>query len=126
MALEGDDEALMCKLFPSSLSRSSLTWFRQLKLRSIESFIELREAFISQYVCNRRLRKDITILFSTKQNVGENLKRYMTRFTKEMSTLEECDSHTAYLAFREGVLLGTKMPRSLIETPLLDMREVMA
>ncbi|KAM2185676.1 hypothetical protein ACFX1Q_030653 [Malus domestica] len=123
MALEGDDEALMCKLFLSSLSRSSLTWFRQLKLRSIESFIELCEAFISQYVCNRRLRKDITILFSTKQNVGENLKRYMTRFTKEMSTLEECDSHTAYLAFREGVLLGTKMPRSLIETPLLDMRE---
>ncbi|KAM2403236.1 hypothetical protein ACFX1X_031020 [Malus domestica] len=126
MALEGDDEALLCKLFPSSLSGSSLTWFRQLKLRSIESFTELCEAFISQYVCNRRPRKDVTILFSTKQNVGESLKRYMTRFTKEMSTLEECDSHTAYLAFRERVLLGTKMRRSLIETPLLDMREVMA
>ncbi|CAN6694464.1 unnamed protein product [Malus baccata var. baccata] len=99
---------------------------KQLKPRSIESFTELCEAFISQYVCNRMPRKDVTILFSTKQNVGESLKSYMTRFTKEMSTLEECDSHTAYLAFREGVLLGMKMRRSLIETPLLDMREVMA
>ncbi|CAN6705951.1 unnamed protein product [Malus baccata var. baccata] len=126
MALEGDDEALMCKLFPSSLSGSSLTWFRQLKPRFIGSFTELCEAFISQYVCNRRPRKDITILFNTKQNVGESLKSYMTRFTEEMSTLAECDSHTASLAFREGALPGTKMRRSLIETPPLDMREVMA
>ncbi|CAN6675505.1 unnamed protein product [Malus baccata var. baccata] len=126
MALERDDEAFLCKLFPSSLSGSSLTWFRQLKPRSIESFTELCEVFISQYVCNRRPRKDVTILFSTKQNVGESLKSYMTRFTEEMSTLEECDSHTASLAFREGVFPGTKMHRSLIETPPLDMREVMA
>ncbi|KAM2080622.1 hypothetical protein ACFX1T_034373 [Malus domestica] len=89
MALEGDNEAFMCKLFPSSLSGSSLTWFRQLKSRSIGSFTDLCEAFISQYVCNRRPRKDVTILFSTKQNVGESLKSYMTRFTEEMSTLEE-------------------------------------
>ncbi|KAM1204946.1 hypothetical protein ACFX2G_005916 [Malus domestica] len=126
MALEGDDEALMCKLFPSSLSGSSITWFRQLKPRSIGSFTELCETFISKYVLNRRPRKDVTILFSTKQNVGESLKSYMTRFTEEMYTLKECDSHNASLAFREGVLPRTKMRRSLIKTPPLDMREVMA
>ncbi|XP_068329224.1 uncharacterized protein [Pyrus communis] len=126
MALEGDDEALLCKLFPSSLSGSSLTWFRQLKPRSIEIFTKLHEAFISQYVCNRRLRKDVMILFNTKQNVGESLKSYVTRFMEDMSTLEECDSHTASLAFREGVLPGTKMRRSLIEIPPLNMWEVMA
>ncbi|CAN6710264.1 unnamed protein product [Malus baccata var. baccata] len=98
----------------------------QLKPRFIGSFTELCKAFISQYVCNRRPRKDVTILFSTKQNVGESLKSYMTKFTGEMSTLEECDSHTASLAFREGVLPGTKMHMSLMETPPLDMRKVMA
>ncbi|XP_068340245.1 uncharacterized protein [Pyrus communis] len=126
MALEGDDQALLCKLSPSSLLASSLTWFRQLKPRSIGSFTELCEAFISQYVCNRRPRKDVTILFSTKQNVGKSVKSYVTRFTEEMSTLEECDSHTVSLTFREGVLPRTKMRRSLIEIPPLDMREVMA
>ncbi|CAB4264188.1 unnamed protein product [Prunus armeniaca] len=43
-----------------------------------------------------------------------------------MSTLEECDSHTASLAFREGVIQGTKMHRSLVKIPPVDMREVMA
>ncbi|BFG30141.1 hypothetical protein CerSpe_164150 [Prunus speciosa] len=51
MVLENEDEALLCKLFPSSLSGSALTWFRQLKPKSIDSFTELCEAFISQYVC---------------------------------------------------------------------------
>ncbi|CAB4275852.1 unnamed protein product [Prunus armeniaca] len=31
MVLEGDDETLLCKLFPSSLSGSAMIWFRQLK-----------------------------------------------------------------------------------------------
>ncbi|CAL8992363.1 unnamed protein product [Prunus brigantina] len=77
MVLESEDEALLCKLFLSSLSGSALTWFRQ--------------------------KKDITALFSTKQKVGESLKDYLKRFMEEMSTLETYDSHTASLAFREGV-----------------------
>ncbi|XP_021801928.1 uncharacterized protein LOC110746041 [Prunus avium] len=126
MVLESEDEALLCKLFPSSLSGSALTWFRQLKPRSIGSFTELCEAFISQYVCNQRRKKDITTLFSTKQKAGESLKDYLKRFMEEMSTLETYDSHTASLAFREGVTPGTKMHKSLVKTPPLDMREVLA
>ncbi|CAB4272521.1 unnamed protein product [Prunus armeniaca] len=126
MVLEGDDEALLCKLFPSSLSGSALIWFRQLKPRSIGGFTQLCEMFISQYICNQKRRKDVTILFSTKQSTGESLKDYLRRFTEEMSTLEECDSHNASLAFREGVIPGIKMHRSLVKTPPMDMREVMA
>ncbi|CAB4286071.1 unnamed protein product [Prunus armeniaca] len=100
MVLKGDDEALLCKLFPSSLSGSALIWFRQLKPRSIGGFTQICEMFISQYICNQKRRKDVTILFSTKQSTGESLKDYLRRFTEEMSTLEECDSHTASLAFR--------------------------
>lgn len=66
------------------------------------------------------------ILFRTKQSIEESLKDYLMRFTEEMSTLEECDSHTASLTFREGVITGTKMHRSLVKTPLVDMREAMA
>ncbi|XP_020424526.1 uncharacterized protein LOC109950370 [Prunus persica] len=117
MVLEGDDEALLCKLFPSSLSGSALIWFRQLKPRSIGGFTQLCEMFISQYICNQKRRKDVTILFSTKQSTGESLKDYLRRFTKEMSTLEKCNSHTASLAFLEGVIPRTKMDRSVVKTP---------
>ncbi|CAB4269878.1 unnamed protein product [Prunus armeniaca] len=44
---------------------------------------------------------------------------------EDMSTLETHDSHTALLAFREGVTLGTKMHKSLVKTPYLDIREVL-
>ncbi|CAL9001705.1 unnamed protein product [Prunus brigantina] len=43
-----------------------------------------------------------------------------------MSTLETYDSHTASLAFHKGVTPGTKMHKSLVKTPPLDMREVLA
>ncbi|CAB4264419.1 unnamed protein product [Prunus armeniaca] len=99
MVLESKDEALLCKLFPSSLSVSALTWFRR--------------------------KKDITALFNTKQKAGKSLKDYLKRFTEEMSTLETYDSHTASLAFRKGVTPGTKMHKSLVKTPPLDMREVL-
>ncbi|CAL8996864.1 unnamed protein product [Prunus brigantina] len=102
MVLGGDEEALLCKLFPSCLSRSTLIWFRQLKPRSIGGFTQLCEMFISQYICNQKRRNDVTILFRTKQSVGESLKNYLRCFIEEMSTLEECDSHIASLAFREG------------------------
>ncbi|CAB4298767.1 unnamed protein product [Prunus armeniaca] len=126
MVLESEDEALLCKLFPSSLSRSALTWFRQLKPKSICSFTELCEAFISQYVCNQRRKKYVTALFNTKQKACESLKDYLKRFTEEMSTLETYDSHIASLAFREEVTSITKMHKSLVKTPPLDMREVLA
>ncbi|XP_008238327.1 PREDICTED: uncharacterized protein LOC103336975 [Prunus mume] len=82
--------------------------------------------FISQYICNQKRRKDVTILFSTKQSTRESLKDYLRCFTEEISTLEECDSHTASLAFCEGVIPGTKMHKFLVKTPLVDMREMMA
>ncbi|KAI5344546.1 hypothetical protein L3X38_012423 [Prunus dulcis] len=123
--IESEDKVLLCKLFPSSLSGSALTWFRQLKPKSISIFTELCEAFISQYVCNQRRKKDIAALFNTKQKACESLKDYLKRFTEEMSTLETYDSHTVSLTFRKGVTLGTKMHKSLVKTPPLDMREVL-
>ncbi|CAL9025876.1 unnamed protein product [Prunus brigantina] len=50
----------------------------------------------------------------------------MKRFMEEMSTLETYDSHIASLAFREGVMPGTEMHKSLVKTPPLDMREALA
>ncbi|XP_008245956.1 PREDICTED: uncharacterized protein LOC103344108 [Prunus mume] len=74
----------------------------------------------------KKRKKDITALFSTKQKACESLKDYLKRFTEEMSTLETYNSHTASLAFRKGVTSRTKMHKSSVKTPPLDMREVLA
>lgn len=65
-------------------------------------------------------------MFSTKQKVGESLKNYMKRFTEEMSILETYDLHIASLEFCEEVTPGTKMHKSFVKIPPIDMREVLA
>ncbi|CAL8989937.1 unnamed protein product [Prunus brigantina] len=87
-------------------SKEALIWFRQLKSRPISSFTQLCEMFISQYTFIQKRRKGVMVLINTKQRIKESLKDYLRHFTEEMSTLEECDSHTASLAFREGVIPG--------------------
>ena len=41
MAVHAKDEALMCKIFPSSLGPMAMRWFNGLKVNSINSFKKL-------------------------------------------------------------------------------------
>ena len=54
MAVHSKDEALMCKVFPSSLGPVAMRWFDSLRADSIGFFKELTRAFGSRFVtCNR-------------------------------------------------------------------------
>ena len=48
MAIHSKDEALMCKVFPSSLGPIAMRWFDSLKADSISSFRELTQSFGSR------------------------------------------------------------------------------
>ena len=41
MAVHSQDEALMCRVFPSSLGPMSMRWFDRLRINSISSFKKL-------------------------------------------------------------------------------------
>ena len=49
MAIYSKDEALMCKVFTSSLGPVAMRWFNDLKTGSINSFKELTRAFYHMY-----------------------------------------------------------------------------
>ena len=51
MAIHSKDEALMCKVFPSSLGPVAMRWFDGLRANSINSFKELTQAFGSHLSC---------------------------------------------------------------------------
>ena len=52
--MHSKSEALMCKLFPSSLGPVAMRWFDSLKEGSINSFKELTRAFGAYFVtCSR-------------------------------------------------------------------------
>ena len=54
MAVHSRDEALMCKIFPSSLGPMAMRWFNGLKENSIDSFKKLIQSFSARFItCNR-------------------------------------------------------------------------
>ena len=50
MAVHSKDEALICKVFPSSLGPVAMRWFDGLKANSIDSFKKLTEAFGARFI----------------------------------------------------------------------------
>ena len=54
MAVHSQDEALLCRVFPSSLGSMPMRWFDWLRTNSISSFKKLTQSFCSQFItCSR-------------------------------------------------------------------------
>ena len=54
MAVHPKNEALMCKVFPSSLGPVAMRWFNGLKANSVDSYMQLTQAFGSYFVTTNR------------------------------------------------------------------------
>ena len=62
MAVHSKDEALLCKIFPSSLGPMVMKWFNGLRANSINSFKELTQAFGSHFVMCSRVPRPLDLL----------------------------------------------------------------
>ena len=80
MAVHLKDEALLCKIFPSSLEPVAMRWFNGLKANSINSFRELTQSFGSHFVRCSRVLRPLDSLLSLSMKEGETLKAYSDRY----------------------------------------------
>ena len=80
MAVHSNDEALMCKVFPSSLGPVAMRWFDGLKANSINSFKELTQAFGSRFIMCSTVPRPLDLLLSLSMREGEILKMYSDRY----------------------------------------------
>ena len=64
MVIHSKDEALMCKVFPSSLGSVAMRWFDGLKPNSIVSFKQLTQAFGSRFITCSRVPRPLDSLLS--------------------------------------------------------------
>ena len=76
MALHLSNDALMCRMFPSSLRPISLRWFNNLEHSSIHSWDEMAEAFVSRFITNSQKPKEFDSLLSISMKESESLKSY--------------------------------------------------
>ena len=80
MAIYSRDEALMCKVFPSSLGPMAMRWFNSLGANSIESFKKLTRAFGARFITCSKVPRPLGSLLTMSMREGETLKTYSDRY----------------------------------------------
>ena len=77
MSLHNHNDALMCKVFLSSLGPTALRWFNRLRKGFIHSFSKLIQEFGIRFMTCSRVSKLMDTLLSMKMGVGETLRSYV-------------------------------------------------
>ena len=80
MTVHSKNEALMCKVFPSSLGLVAMRWFDGLGASSIDSFKEFTQAFGSRFITCNRVSQPLDSLLSMSMQEGETLKTYSDKY----------------------------------------------
>ena len=80
MVVHSKNEALMCKVFPSSLGPATMRWFNGLKADFVDSYRQLTQAFGSRFVTNSRAPQPLSALLSLSMHDRETLKTYSGRY----------------------------------------------
>jgi hypothetical protein len=82
-------KAMMCRLFPWTLIKKANKWFNRLPPRSIYSFRQLRDLFVTQFsfrVPRKRSQED---LGNIKQGINESLKDYLNCYDQEFILIDD-------------------------------------
>ena len=125
MAVHSKDEALMCKVFLSSLGLVAMRWFDGLKENSINSFKELTHTFGSRFImCSKVPRSPDSLLFLPMQE-GETLKAYSDRYWEMYNDIDGEFDDMAISTFKVGLPAEHCLRKSLIGKPVTSVRKLM-
>ncbi|XP_050117691.1 uncharacterized protein LOC126595431 [Malus sylvestris] len=93
MVLYRNNDALMCKIFTTTLQGETQDWFHTLPSRSIQNFDDLSLVFTKEY----------SSCHSIKKNPKESLRDYVKRFKAKKAKIVGCDDSIASAALKKGL-----------------------
>nr|GEW59035.1 reverse transcriptase domain-containing protein [Tanacetum cinerariifolium] len=82
-----------CHMFNSTLIGAARVWFDELPLESIDSYKDLKAAFLAYFMQQKKYVKDPVEIYNIKQKDGETIEDFMERFkveTGHMKGAPEC------------------------------------
>ncbi|XP_030924942.1 uncharacterized protein LOC115951973 [Quercus lobata] len=124
MAIHSGNEALMCKVFPSSLRLVAICWFDDLEEGSIRSFKELTRAFGARFVICSRVPKPLDSLLSMAMREGETLKIYSDRYWEMYNEIDGDFEDVVVRTFKVGLSTEHELRKSLTMKLALSMRQL--
>ena len=122
MAIHSKNEALICKVFPSSLGPMAMRWFDGLKEGSISSFKELTQVFRARFVTYSRVHRHLNSLLSITMLKGEILKIYSDRYWEMFHEIYGNFNNMTIRTFKVGLLAEHDLRKSLTRKPVGNMR----
>ncbi|GKB85670.1 reverse transcriptase domain-containing protein [Tanacetum coccineum] len=72
-----------CHMFNSTLTGNARVWFEDLPQESIDSFDDLKRAFLENYLQQKKCIKDPVEIHNIKQRDGESTKEFIRRYKLE-------------------------------------------
>ena len=103
MVVHSRNEALMYKVFLSSLGLVAMRWFNGLRTNSIDSYRQLTQAFGSRFIMNHRALWPLSILLSLSMHDGETLKAYSDKNWETYNEMEDNFDDVAIITFKNSL-----------------------
>ena len=125
MAVHSRDEALMCKIFPSSLGPMAMRWFNGLKENSIDSFKKLTQSFSARFITCNRVPLPLGSLLSMSMRDGETLKAYSDWYWEMFNEIDRSYDDVAISTFKAGLPAEHDLRKSLTGKPVVNVRQLM-
>ena len=124
MTLDFRNNVLFCKVFPTSLHGSTLSWFHHLPQNSINSFCDVFKAFFDHYLCSACQKKNISILQNIKMQENESLRDFMKRFGQMVLQVEFYNIDAILQIFKWSISPSTLFFESFTKKPPVLMDDL--
>ena len=117
------NDAVMCRVFPTTLKGAALSWFTRLPPLSVDCFDTLVEKFGAQFATSRPHHLTSIALVNIRQEKGESLRMFMERFGKVALGIRnlspEVTMHHMITALKPGPFAD-----SLCKKPMINFDEL--
>ena len=125
MTVHAQDEALMCRVFPSSLGPMAMRWFDGLRTNFVSSFKKLTQAFCFRFITCSRVPQPLDSLLSMSMREGESVKAYSNRYWETFNEIDGDFDDVAIKTFKVGLPSEHDLRKSLTGKPVTSLRQLM-
>ncbi|GJX20784.1 putative mediator of RNA polymerase II transcription subunit 37c [Tanacetum coccineum] len=111
-----------CHMFNSTLIGAARVWFDELPAESIDGYKDLKAAFLSYFMQQKKYVKDPVEIHNIKQKDGETIEEFMERFKTETGRMKGAPECMRISGFMHGVnnpeltkRLNERVPKTMEE-----------
>ncbi|XP_019235150.1 PREDICTED: uncharacterized protein LOC109215529 [Nicotiana attenuata] len=120
-AVKGNDLAkeqvpsILLKKFGETLTGGALTWYSQLPARSVQTFEEMADKFVTAHAGAKKAEARVNDIFAIRHSPGEGLRDFLARFNRVRMTLPNVSEEMAVAAFQNGLnRIGSRATKKLL------------